>query len=205
MKKALISFVGTNDNVTFTKGKGGGAILTVLSERKFDSLHLIYHPTKINDTTFYEIAIKVKNEAIKDHFIKNGNIFLHFFDCDNVTDHNEIYPKLLSICNKLPGRYEYTAAIASGTPSMQECWILIAESGDFKVKLVRSNEQKYGIPLVTEVKLGTSLPQIIKLKKENIKIQKELKKKLAPIYIDEKNFKIIIEPVNNFVFLSGCI
>ncbi len=193
MKKALISFVGKNDKGVDSDGnKCDGAILTVLKEREFDLLHLIYNPTKSGGENFYDIGINIRDNAIKRNHFNKTNIVLHSFECENVTDHNEIYPKLLNLCKSLPKNFEYTAAIASGTPAMSACWILMAESGDFKIKLIRSNEPKFGKPLVTEVKLGTGLPRI---RKQEIKITnliKVIKKDLWPVEVDTQNLKIII-------------
>lgn len=193
MKTSLISFVGTNDRGTDNKGeKSEGAILTALRERKFNTLHLIYNPTKSGNNNFYDIAIHVRDTAVKKKYFNKSDIFLHSFECENVTDHNDIYPKLLKLCVSLPKGIEYTAAIASGTPAMQVCWILMAESGDFKIKLIRSNEPRFGKPLVTEVKLDTSLPQIKRLKEEK-KILLKDKLRFAPIlFINRKQKEIKI-------------
>lgn len=58
---------------------------------------------------------------------------------------------------------------------MQVCWILMAESGDFPVDLIRSNESKFGGQFVTPVKLGTGLPRIIRLQEEVKTLTKEKK------------------------------
>lgn len=82
---------------------------------------------------------------------------------DDPTDHNEIYPKLLDFCrNNLNENSENIAAISSGTPAMQVCWILLAESRDFKLRLIKSNEPKHNKTPYTEIKLGTGLPEILK-------------------------------------------
>lgn len=194
MKKALISFVGTNDKGIDSKGNNSdGAILTILKERKFDFLHLIYNPTKSGGMNFYDIAINVRDNVVKRKHFGKTNIILHSFECENVTDHNEIYPKLLNLCKSLPRNFEYTAAIASGTPAMQVCWILMAESCDFKMKLIRSNEPRFGKPLVTEIKLGTGLPVIRRLKKDNVRMWKEIEKNLKLVNVITKEAKITID------------
>lgn len=194
MKKALISFVGTNDKGIDSKGnKSDGAIMTVLKERKYDFLHLIYNPTKSGSMNFYDIAINIRDNAVKRKHFNKTNIVLHSFECENVTDHNEIYPKLLNLCKSLPKNIEYTAAIASGTPTMQVCWILMAESGDFKIKLIRSNEPRFEIPLVTEVKLGTGLPRIKKLENEKRNILREIRRKLLPVNLEIDKISIRID------------
>ncbi|MBK6877314.1 MAG: hypothetical protein IPG99_12900 [Ignavibacteria bacterium] len=66
---------------------------------------------------------------------------------------------------------------------MQACWILIAESGAFPLKLVRSDDPKWGVPVVRKVKLSAALPRIEKIKKENIELKKSALEKLT---IDKK-------------------
>lgn len=183
MKKALISFVGINDSNRETDG----AILTVFKDKKskFVSVHLLWNPSE--HTNFFEVAKYNKNEIIKRKHC--SDVSLHSFECDDVTDHNEIYPALLEFCKKLDNDNEYTAAIASGTPSMQACWILMAESGDFPLKLIRSNDPKYNKKPVSEVKLGTSLPRIVRLEEENKILKREM---LKDVRLNIKRAEILI-------------
>jgi hypothetical protein len=106
------------------------------------------------------------------------------------TDHNEIYPKILKYLEKVQkADCEYAAAISSGTPSMQACWILIAESGAFPLKLVRSDDPKWGVPVVRKVKLSAALPRIEKIKRENTELKKSA---LEVVTIDKKKPEIRI-------------
>jgi hypothetical protein len=181
--RVLLSFVGTNDQGK-RLGKGDGAILTVFKRRSFDEVHLLWNPTNKKETNFEDIAKYVRAEIVKRGLC--DRVTLHRFDCKNVTDHNEIYPNLLSFCRSLGASptKSYTAAIASGTPAMQVCWILIAESGDFPLELIRSNEPRFGKPFVTPVRLGTGLPRILSLELENIQLKKE-KEALIPALLIE--------------------
>jgi hypothetical protein len=177
-KRILISFVGTNDAGKMT-GNSDGAILTVFRSRKYDEVRLIWNESKSKEIDLHKIAKYVKNEMHNRGYCKS--VKLHKIELDSVTDHNEIYLKLLAICKKLklsPDKH-FTAAISSGTPAMQVCWILMAESGDFPLELIRSNEPKYGRPFVSPVKLGTGLPRIIRLEKEVQELREE-KKQLIP-------------------------
>lgn len=183
--RVLLSFVGTNDQGKRI-GKDDGAILTVFRRRSFDEVHLLWNPTNKKEMNFQKTAKYVRGEIVKRGLC--DRVALHRFDCKNVTDHNEIYPKLLSFCRSLgasPTKL-YTAAIASGTPAMQVCWILIAESGDFPLELIRSNEPRFGKPFVTPVRLGTGLPRILRLEQENIQLKKE-KEALIPDLLIEVN------------------
>lgn len=198
-KNVLISFVGTNDEGK-RKEKPDGAILTVLKERRFDEIHLLWNTTEHGEIDFYEIARYVKSEIQKRKLC--SIIKLHIFECENVTDHNEIYPKLLELCKSLKKNehQKFTAAIASGTPTMQVCWILMAESGDFPMELVRSNEPKFGKPLVTQVEIGTGLPRILRLKEEVNALKKQKIELLPSIELSVKNPKLLIGQIQ--VYLS---
>jgi len=72
---------------------------------------------------------------------------------------------------------------------MQACWILIAESGAFPLKLVRSDDPKWGVPVVRKVKLSAALPRIEKIKKENTELKKSA---LEVVTIDKKKPEIRI-------------
>lgn len=185
MKETLLTFVGTNDSYA----NNDGAVLTVFKKRKFDEVHLIWNHSQFMN--YFQVAKNVKSEIEKRKYCRK--VFIHSFECDDVTDHNEIYPKLLSLCNSInPKGAKFTAAIASGTPSMQACWILIAESGDFPLKLIRSAEEKYGMPVVRDVKLSASLPRISRLKEENEKLKEERKKILQTLTLNISKAKILI-------------
>lgn len=167
----LLSFVGTNDRGNPITGDDG-AILTVFKQRDFDEVHLLWNESQLIGIDFHGIA-KYVRETIQNRGYCS-KVFLHEFKCADVTDHNAIYPELLKFCRTIEASKEsqFTAAIASGTPAMQACWIMLAESGDFPVALIRSNEARYGKPLVTTVKLGTGLPRIVSLEKENAELKK---------------------------------
>lgn len=189
--RVLLSFVGTNDQGK-RMGKDDGAILTVFKRRSFDEVHLLWNPTDKKEIDFQDIANYVRGEIVKRGLC--NRVILHRFDCKNVTDHNEIYPKLLSFCRSLGAstKKSYTAAIASGTPAMQVCWILMAESGDFPLELIRSNEPRFGKPYVTPVRLGTGLPRILRLEQENVRLRKEQEALIPTLVIEVEQGKVMI-------------
>jgi hypothetical protein len=191
--RILLSFVGTND-----KGKSAGdldgAVLTVFKRRSFDEVHLLWNPSDKGD--FQEIAKYVRDEILERGYC--NSVTLHRFDCENVTDHDEIYPKLFSLCASLKpsSTRKFTAAIASGTPAMQVCWILMAESGDLPLELIRSNEPRFGKALVTPVKLGTGLPRILRLEEENRQLREENRDLLPVLEIRVRNGSIRVGDVS---------
>jgi len=164
----LISFVGTNDAGKL-KGKNDGAVLTVLKNKKFDEVHLLWTSSSNPEINYDYISKYLEKEILKRKYCKR--IIRKYFELDDVIDHNEIYPKLKDFLQLKfkNSKSKITAAIASGTPSMQACWILLAESGDFKMDLIRSNEKWTAKPPVTEVKLGTGLPRIVAALEKEVK------------------------------------
>jgi len=187
MKRILISFIGSKDRGN-SEEKSKGAVRTVFEKRKFDDCFLI-----ITNKEYELIGKNIKSILYKNKKCKS--VRLVSLEIDNPTDHNEIYPKLLGFCKSLkPSKNKkFTAAIASGTPAMQVCWILMAESGDFPIELIRSNEPKFGGELVTSVKLGTGLPRIIRLQEEVKKLKKEKNELIPEIQINIKKGLLIID------------
>lgn len=177
MKKILLSFVGTNDGGELL-GKAEGAILTALRNEKFDELILLWNEAKVGETSYSKIVEYITKSAKKSKIVKSvSNYQLKLSD---ITDHNEIYHALNKFTDSLPksDSIKYTAAISSGTPSMQVCWILLAESGDFSeeypLRLLKIKDPKFGKTGNIEVKLDTSLPKILRLKNELDSIKKDL-------------------------------
>lgn len=176
-KKILLSFVGTNDAGKLID-QPDGAILTALKNEKFDEVILLWNESKVGSHSYTEILSYLKKEITRKKLAnKVSDILLTFTD---VTDHNDIYNKLKELTGNLPKskNLHYTAAISSGTPSMQVCWILLAESGDFSeefpLRLIKVKDPKFGKSGNIEVKLDTSLPKILRLKNEIDTIKKDL-------------------------------
>ena len=86
----LISFVGTNDAGKL-KNKNDGAVLTVLKNRKFDEVHLLWTSSN-NPEINYDFISKYLVKEIRTRKYSN-KLFRHYFDLDDVIDYNEIYPK----------------------------------------------------------------------------------------------------------------
>ncbi|MDP2301596.1 MAG: RNA repair transcriptional activator RtcR family protein [Ignavibacteria bacterium] len=178
----LLSFVGVNDAGKL-KGNSEGAILTALKEVKADICYLLWNESNSKDISFSQIADYLKSEILNRNLARKvETVKLLITD---VTDHNEIYSPLKIFCDQLQkdDNHKYTAAISSGTPSMQVCWILLSESGEFSkeypLKLIRVREPKFGKPYTKEVKLATALPKIISMENE-INLLKQEKEALIP-------------------------
>ncbi len=176
-KKILISFVGVNDAGKL-QNKEDGAILTAFKNEKFDEVHLLWNKNNKGQINFDAIVNYLSDEIKKRNYSKKINSTQ--LNISDVTDHNEIYQLLKSYTDTLEKNdgIEYIAAISSGTPAMQVCWILLAESGDFSeefpLRLIKVIDPKFGKSANIEVKLDTSLPKILRLKKEIESVKKDL-------------------------------
>ncbi len=176
-KEILISFVGSND-AGKQNGGGDGAILTALANQKFDEAILLWNQSKRSQNDFKKITSYLRAEIKKRKFARDvRTIELMISD---VTDHNKIYETLKTFCDGLDksSSKKYTAAISSGTPAMQVCWILLAESGDFSktnpLNLIKVTDPKFGESKNVIVKIDTSLPKIIRLEEENAQLKENL-------------------------------
>lgn len=179
-KHILLTFVGSNDAGKL-KDKKDGPIINVLVNQKFDEVILLWNKSVDKGNDYQEIAHYLKDEIKKRKLVKKTNIIE--LPIKNVIDHNQIYLTLKDFTDKLEKKEElkYTAAISSGTPAMQVCWILLSESGDFsesnKLNLIQVKDPKFGESENIPVEIDTALPRIIRLKEE----VENLKKDLVPV------------------------
>lgn len=168
-KNIFLSFVGSNDAGKLIN-KNDGAILTALTNQKFDEVILLWNRAKVKEIEYAEISDYLKKEILKRKLA--SKVDLVELKIKDVTDHNEIYSSLKNFTDQLPKseKLSYTAAISSGTPAMQVCWILLAESGDFSetnpLNLIKVRDPKFGKSENVPVKIDTSLPKIVRLKEE---------------------------------------
>lgn len=176
-KRILLSFVGSNDAGKL-KNKDDGAILTALTNQKFDEVLLLWNKSGSKEIDYLAISNYLKQEIKKRKLAEKSTIVE--LPISNVTDHNQIYGALKQFTDDLDKRVElnYTAAISSGTPAMQVCWILLSESGDFsetnKLNLIQVKDPKFGTSGNIPVKIDTALPRIIRLKEEVENLKKDL-------------------------------
>jgi len=176
-KNILLSFVGTNDAGEL-KGFNDGAILSALANQKFDEVILFWNKSNVKEYDYLEISNYIKDEIKKRKLAKRTDIIE--LPIKDVTDHNQIYLILKDFTDKFKKSEDvrYTAAISSGTPTMQVCWILLSESGDFslsnKLNLIKVKDPKFGTSENILVKIDTTLPKIIRLKEEVEILKKDL-------------------------------
>lgn len=176
-KHILLSFVGTND-AGKVKGQNDGAILSALTNQKFDEVILLWNKSGNKEFDYQAISNYLKDQIKQRKLTKKTDIIE--LPIKDVTDHNQIYLALKEFTDKLvkTDDLHYTTAISSGTPAMQVCWILLSESGDFsesnKLNLIKIKDPKFGKSENIPVKIDTTLPKIIRLKEEVEILKKDL-------------------------------
>ncbi len=165
--KILFSFIGSNDAGKLDQ-KEDGAILNLLSQFSVDKIVLLFNTngrTK-NNTTYESIATHLKNEIIRRKYCNKEEVIIKEINFQDITDHREIYKYLLNYLNSEfldTSEFEYYAAISSGTPAMQTAWILIAESAQFPLNLLKTIEKKHSVDrnLVKKIELITGIKEYI--------------------------------------------
>lgn len=156
MKKVLLTFTGFQD--PYTKGLVGqeeqpGPILSLISAIPFNRVILFSTPnteqitagtSSILERSFPDIEVNIRNLALGDP-----------------TDYSSILSSLrghiAEIVNASPDE-SYFIAVASGTPQMHACWILLVASGEIPAKILHVRPPKFVTkerPLVTEIDLST--------------------------------------------------
>lgn len=157
--RILLTFTGFHD--PFAKGLVGeddqpGPILTLLNARPFDLVYLLSTPNTERNT----IATAA---ALKDRFtIRQVAVPLQ-----DPTDYGAILRELrfisAGIIEEFPGE-DYFISVASGTPQMHACWVLLTASGEFPARILHIRPPRFvsaDRDLVSEVDLrGQEFPVV---------------------------------------------
>jgi len=155
MKKLLLTFTGFHD--PYTKGLVGqeeqpGPILSLLSARQFDHIVLFSTPSMARATSDTRTEI--------DKRICDVEVEIRDVPLDDPTDYSAILRNLRRHIRELVGKYPdavYSIAVASGTPQMHACWVLLAASGEIPAKILHVRPPRFVTrdrPLVSEVDLS---------------------------------------------------
>src|SRR6056297_2477899 len=110
MGKILLTFIGNNDCYGAEKP---GAILTLLDEKQYDIVYLLYN---------HEKYLKPASSILQ--YCQNNypETEVRYFETliENPTDYNTVYPAMYNAVNKIQTeneKAEYTISITSGTPT----------------------------------------------------------------------------------------
>lgn len=183
MKNILITFVGTNDANRLIGKDDDGAILTILNNYEIDELYLIYNESgRVKEFTYREVAEFIEKEYHK--LSHEANICkIKSFGAIDPTSHEEIYSNLKNYLRKDFDKQFFKennvfANITSGTPAMHAIWFLIAESGEFDIKLIKSIEKQHAkdgqrvidVPLFSGIKSKMEAISNLAIKETNYNV-----------------------------------
>lgn len=157
-RDVLLTFTGFHD--PFSMGlvdeeEQPGPILTLVSERRFSRIILFGTPRTADNT-------KATREALSSRF---GDLIVEVrsLPLDDPTDYAAIISALRShlaeIRSALPSCAFYVS-VASGTPQMHACWVVLLKGGEFPARILHVRPPRFVTadrPLVAEVDLESSL------------------------------------------------
>ncbi|MFC1497168.1 RNA repair transcriptional activator RtcR family protein [Verrucomicrobiota bacterium] len=153
--RVLFTFTGFHD--PYAVGLIGddqqpGPVLSLVSARQFDKVILFSTPTTEIHTQDTEAALKERHPKLGVRII------------DLPLPDPTAYTAILRLLRKHVGGIvtkrpddEYSVAVASGTPHMHACWVLLVSGGEIPAKLLHIRPPKYvtkDLPLVSEVDLS---------------------------------------------------
>ena len=126
-----------------------GPILSLVRERPFDLVCLLSTPNTERHTcnTLEILTRSVATEQIS-------------VPLQDPTDYASILKQLRKITTNLAERFkgaEFYVAVASGTPQMHACWVLLVSSGEFVARILHIRPQRFVTkddPIVSEIDVG---------------------------------------------------
>jgi len=161
--KTLLTFTGFHD--PYSVGLIGdeqqhGPILSLAGAREFDRVILFSTPTTRDHTAATKDALEQLHPDLK--------VLILDAALSDPTDYVAILRVLrretASLLEQAPDD-EYFVAVASGTPQMHACWVLLASSGELPAKVLHVRPPKHvtkTAPMVSEVDLSAAeFPEVL--------------------------------------------
>lgn len=172
MMDILLTFTGFHD--PYFKGlvdqeEQPGPILSLLSARFFDHVFLFDTPNTIGVTADTKAAISKLCGGSKVHVLR--------ISLSDPTNYTEIFKGLKEHIHKIIERLtsaRFFIAIASGTPQMHACWVLLAASGEIPGRILHVRPPQFVTkerPLVSEVDLSSWSFPTVRFQGKPIKIE----------------------------------
>ncbi|MCC6346305.1 MAG: sigma 54-interacting transcriptional regulator [Nitrospirales bacterium] len=156
MMNVLLTFTGFHD--PYFKGlvdqeEQPGPILSLLSTRSFDHIFLFDTPSTQRVTGETKDAIKKLHHRSEVHVLE--------INLADPTNYQEIFRGLKAHLHRIIEDFasaRFFVAVASGTPHMHACWVLLTASGEIPARILHVRPPHFVTkqhPLVTEVDLSS--------------------------------------------------
>jgi hypothetical protein len=160
----LLTFTGFND--PYTLGLVGdeevpGPILSLTAARSFDRVVLFSTPnTEKHTSSTQAVLIKLHPSVveIRDISLVDPTDYHHIL--------NGLRSHLKHIVESFSGA-NFFISVASGTPQMHACWLLLAASGEIPARILQVRPHKFvtaTVPLISEVDLTSKEFPVVRTK-----------------------------------------
>ncbi len=156
MMDVLLTFTGFHD--PYFKGlvdqeEQAGPILSLLTTRSFDHIFLFDTPSTQRITT------ETKDAIIKLH--TGSEVRVIEVNLSDPTNYQEIFKGLRTHLYRITEDFasaRFFVAVASGTPQMHACWVLLAASGEIPARILHVRPPRFVTkkqPIVAEMDLSS--------------------------------------------------
>lgn len=201
MKKILITFIGDNDCRLSKKQEG--AIISLLKQRTFDVLYILY-----NDVKYLPHASEIREYCKKHH--KALDVYYQEAITDSPIDYNIVYPAMVTAVKNIQKEartkdIEYTISLTSGTPTMHSCWVLISQSGIINAKLIQ-NSREEGVQDVSFVlddfpqirSTNQAKAELTKMSRENKNLRKQQQNRYSDLIGMHESMQKLKQQIDDF-------
>lgn len=155
--KILLTFTGFHD--PYAKGLLGqeeqaGPILSLVSERFFE--HIILFSTQNTEKNTSDTKTAIIS------LYPHAKVEIREMPIDDPTDYSTIFKGLRAHINKIQNVFSnasYFISVASGTPHMHACWLLLAAGGEIPAHILNVRPSRFVTsdrPLVSEIDLTSA-------------------------------------------------
>jgi transcriptional regulator with PAS, ATPase and Fis domain len=152
----LYTFTGFHD--PYSKGlldqeEQPGPILSLLNIRSFNHVFLFDTPTTRENTRSTKEAINALHQDCEVHVLE--------INLPDPTNYRDIFDRIKQHTDAIQeafGPARFFISVASGTPQMHACWVLLAASGDIPAKILHVRPPRFvtkDLPLVSEIDLSS--------------------------------------------------
>lgn len=152
----LLTFTGFHDPYfkgLVDKEEQPGPILSLLSTRSFDQIFLFDTPTtrKVTEETGFAISKLYPRSTV--HILEMA--------LSDPTNYHEIFRGIRGHLQRIIEEFAsacFFVAVASGTPHMHACWVLLAASGEIPARILHVRQPHFVTkerPLVSEIDLSS--------------------------------------------------
>jgi len=171
----LLTFTGFHDPYfkgLIDKEEQPGPILSLLTTRSFNHIFLFDTPSTRRATTETKAAIAKRHHESVVHVLD--------INLSDPTNYQEIFKGLKNHIHRIIEEFSaarFFVAVASGTPQMHACWVLLAASGEIPARILHVRPPHFVTrqrPLVTEVDLSSGEFPTVRFQDEHIPTEDSL-------------------------------